>query len=85
MDEWDHLTQVLIKQEYKISIGDLESKLMKKQIRFSETLIKNLWDSFKLNPNDKAPYEQRLVVVKDLVSRKLNRKGKRIDELIQLQ
>lgn len=37
-----------------------------------------------MNPNDELPIEDRQVIVKDLVSRKLNRKGKRIDELIQL-
>ena len=38
-----------------------------------------------MDQNDEGLVENRLVNVKDLVSRKLNRKGKRIDELIQLQ
>ena len=56
-----------------------------KPIRFTELLVRNLWDTFKVEPNDESPIGERFVIVKDLVSRKINRKGKRIDELIQLQ
>lgn len=85
-EEWDSFTGALIKKEYKVKINELVTMISKgKPIRFSEQLVRNLWDSFKAEPNDESPYEERLVIVKDLVSRKINRKGKRIDELIQLQ
>ena len=84
--EWDLFTYDLIKTEYKIKISDLLQKLEDyKQIKLQEQQIKNIWDSFKVNSNDDDLLDQRKVNVKDLVSRKLNRKGKRIDELIQLQ
>ena len=53
-----------------------------KPITLSGQLVKNLWDTFKAEPNDESQYDERYVLVKDLVSRKINRKGKRIDELI---
>jgi hypothetical protein len=80
------LTNDLIKKEYKIKIKELETMLATgKPIRFTELLVRNLWDTFKVEPNDESPFGERFVLVKDLVSRKINRKGKRIDELIQLQ
>ena len=85
-EEWDRLTGDLFKKEYKVKIKELVTMLSKgKPIRFTEQLVRNLWDTFKAEPNDESPYDERLVLVKDLVSRKINRKGKRIDELIQLQ
>jgi len=54
-----------------------------KGITLSETDVKNLWESYKVSENDiTCPLEERIVFVKDLVSTKLNRKHKRIDELI---
>jgi len=80
------LTNDLIKKEYKIKIKELETMLATgKPIRFTELLVRNLWDTFKVEPYDESPFGERFVLVKDLVSRKINRKGKRIDELIQLQ
>ena len=80
------MTNDLIKKEYKIKIKELETMLATgKPIRFTELLVRNLWDTFKVEPNDESPFGERFVLVKDLVSRKINRKGKRIDELIQLQ
>jgi len=44
--------------------------------------VRDLWESFKVDHNEECHINDRFVNVKDLVSRKLNRKGKRIDELI---
>ena len=46
--------------------------------------MQNLWDCFKGDQDDSKDIQLRAVVIKELVSRKLNRKGKRLDELIQL-
>ena len=73
----------MIKTEYKIKICDFQQRLKDfKQIKLQEGQVRNIWDTFKVNPNDDGPLEEREVNVKDLVSRKINRKGKRIDELI---
>ena len=58
-----------------------------KGIKLTENEIKNLWESYKLpESNDQdLPIQERIVFVKDLVSTKLGRKSKRINELIQLQ
>ena len=53
-----------------------------RNIKFGEALERNLWESFKVDPNDDSQLENRLINAKDLFSRKVNRKGKRIDELI---
>jgi hypothetical protein len=57
-----------------------------KGFKFSENDQKNLWESFKVEESDSLKaLEDRKVNVKDLVGTKLNRKTKRIDELIFLQ
>ena len=50
------------------------------KLAFSQ--IQNLWDSYKVDQDDSKDILQRAVVIKELISRKLNRKGKRLDELI---
>jgi hypothetical protein len=56
--EWDLFTYDLIKTEYKIKISDLLQRLENyKQIKLQDQQIKNIWDSFKLNPNDDEPLD----------------------------
>lgn len=85
--EWDLFTYDLIKSSYKIKIGDLLSKLDSyKGIKFSNEETRNLWECYKLSDSESGlAIEERTVMVKDLVGTKMNRKHKRIDELIQLQ
>jgi hypothetical protein len=44
--------------------------------------MQNLWEIYKVEQDDSKDILQRVVVIKELMSRKLNRKGKRLDELI---
>lgn len=47
-------------------------------------MIKSLWESYKVNENDiTKELVDRDVYLKDLVGTKLNRKNKRITDLIQ--
>jgi hypothetical protein len=82
--EWDLFTYDIIQSAYKITIADLQNKLESyKGIKLSDTELKNLWEAYKVSESDSIhPISERLVNVKDLVSTKLGRKSKRIDELI---
>lgn len=81
--EWDLFTFELIKMRYQIKIKDLSSMLLSyKGVVLSQEEIKYLYEAYKVNDSDLGSIEERLVNVKDLVSTKLNRKHKRIDELI---
>lgn len=53
-----------------------------KGIVLSQQDIKYLHEAYKLSDSEQGSIEDRLVNVKDLVSTKINRKYKRIDDLI---
>jgi hypothetical protein len=53
-----------------------------KGMKLTNSHIQNLWEIYKVEQDDKKDILQRVVAIKELMSRKLNRKGKRLDELI---
>jgi hypothetical protein len=84
--EWDLFTYELIKLQYQIKIKDLQKLLSHyKGIVLDQDQLRNLYEACKVSDADTGSIEERLVNVKDLVGTKLNRKYRRIDELIQMQ
>lgn len=51
-------------------------------MKLTNSHIQNLWEIYKVEQDDSKDILQRVVAIKELMSRKLNRKGKRLDELI---
>ena len=87
--EWELFSSELIKTKYRIMLGKLSqlleqftsTPLTKQQMSF-------LFESYKVNKNiEDNPDEiaERFVNVKDLVSARLTKKTKRIDDLIAIE
>jgi len=87
--EWELFSSELIKTQYRTTLGQL-SQLLEQFT--SQPLTKQqmvaIFETFKVNRNiEDNPEEmtERLVNVRDLISARLTRKTKRIDDLIALQ
>ena len=87
--EWDLFTSEIIKKNYKITLNELSQLLLNfTNKELSKRQMTNIFESYKVHRNmEDNPEEigERLVNVKDLVSTRLTRKMKRVDDLIQIQ
>ena len=87
--EWELFTSEIIKKDYKITLSDLSNSLANfTNVALTIKQMTNIFETYKVNKNiEDNPDElgQRLVNVKDLVSTRLGRKMKRVDDLIAIQ
>ena len=86
--EWELFTAEIIKKKYKITLGDLSQLLLNfTNENLTKRQMTNIFESYKVHKNaedNPVEVEQRLVNVKDLVSTRLTRQTKRIDDLIAI-
>jgi len=87
--EWELLTSELIKKKYVVTLKELATLLKDYGAKkVTPQQQEALWETFKVkknledNPEDMG---DRLINVKELVSSKLTRHTRRINELIQVQ
>ena len=87
--EWELFTSELIKKEYKVTLRDLSQLLLNfTNKELSRRQMTNIYETYKVHRNaedNPEEVEDRLVNVKDLVSTRLTRKMKRVDDLIAIQ
>ena len=88
-ENWDKLTRELTQRQFKLKIGDLNELLIAfLNKNLSNTEKQYLLESFKVNKNPEDnpdEIDECLVSIRDLVSTRLHRKNKRIDDLIAIQ
>lgn len=87
--EWELFTSEIIKNKYKVTLGFL-NQLLEQFTNQSLTKqeMQSIFETFKVHRNIEDNPEaiaDRLVNVKDLVSTRLTRKTKRIDNIIAIQ
>jgi len=86
--EWELFTSEIIKTKYRVTL-DLLSQLLEEFTNegLSQSQMQYIFETFKVNRNvEDNPEElgERVVNVKDLVSARLTRKTKRINDLIAI-
>lgn len=78
-------TSELMSANYKVSVSDLRQKLENyKGIKLEEKQFQQMYDIFGERQTSGEPLENRIISVKELVSSKLDRNLKRVDQLINL-
>ena len=88
VQDWDKLTRELTQRQFRVKIGDFNELLisfLNKNLSQSEKQY--LYESFKVNKNPEEnpdDINECIVSVRDLVSTRLQRKNKRIDDLIAI-
>lgn len=88
-DQWEKLYTELVKTKFIVTLGDMDALL---QIYGGPQLTKVqkqfIFETFKVHKNvedNPEELDQRKVNMKELVSSRLSRKNRRIDDLIALQ
>ena len=85
-EEWEVLTTELIKKKYTVTIQELIKLLGNySSKKISDQQKEAIWETFKVKKNledNPESLEDRLINVKELVSSKLTRQTRRINELI---
>ena len=88
-EQWEAISQELIKFKFIVTLGQLEDILDKhgdfKLSKQQKVFIHETYKTKKSIDDTVQNIDDKLVNVKDLVSSKLTRKNRRIDDLIALQ